>query len=62
MHCYLDEIVDVVGWFLVDSVGDVARDPRPDAAAPHSGRRRGDAVLQVETVLQRIARTLRLRL
>ena len=44
----------------VERAGDVTRDPRPDAAAPHSGRRRSDALLQIQTVLQGRPRQIRL--
>jgi len=45
---------------FVFTVGDIARHPRPDAASSHSGCGRSDSVLQVEAVLQGIARPIRL--
>lgn len=41
---------------------DVSRHSRPDAAAPHPGRRRSDPVVQNETILQGLSREIRLRL
>jgi len=45
---------------VAGAVGDVTRDPGADAAAPHPRRRRSHSLLQVETVLQRRSRPIRL--